>query len=155
MYSSVSSFCLTLCVYFFVFSSSATSPSLEGMFLCRRCPVGPRNIILPHHQSQVLHRYPLCGLSMPSCCSGAITTASALVGGLASDPAGQPQGLAATAVGVLVQRAGPWLGCLWGLSMTVLGMMVGRDIVLSAGRSRWDTELHGSLSRTCPLTLAV
>ena len=38
-YSSLSSFCLILCVCFYVFGKSAISPSLEGMVLFRRCLV--------------------------------------------------------------------------------------------------------------------
>lgn len=37
-YSSVSSFCLILCVYFYGLKETTTSPSLEGEDLCRNAP---------------------------------------------------------------------------------------------------------------------
>ena len=43
----VYSFCLILCVCFYVLSISATSPGLGKVALCRRCPVGLSGMI-PH-----------------------------------------------------------------------------------------------------------
>lgn len=44
-YISASSFCLTLC--FSVLNRLAASPSLGGVALCRRCPLGPRCAVSP------------------------------------------------------------------------------------------------------------
>ena len=75
-YSSVSSFYLVPCAYFYVLGKSAISPSLEGVTLFRRCPVGLRSAIPPIHQSQELKGCSLCGLYAPSYCGG--TTAAAV-----------------------------------------------------------------------------
>ena len=45
--SSVPSFCLTLCVCFYVLVISAPSPSLEGVTLCKRFLLGSRRAISP------------------------------------------------------------------------------------------------------------
>lgn len=78
-YSFASSFCLILCVCFYVLGISAMSPGLEKVDLQSRCPVGPSGTIPPGHLSQVLCGYLLCG---PSCCCWAMTSAGPLWGGL-------------------------------------------------------------------------
>ena len=44
-YSSVSSFCLILCVYFYVLDRSFKFPDLEEEALCRRHTMGPGNTL--------------------------------------------------------------------------------------------------------------
>lgn len=94
-------------VCFYILGSSATSPGLEGVAVCRRCPVGPRSTILPGHQISFLQGWAPCTLLLW-------------------------QGY--VAVGTLVDRAGPWPGWLQGPAATAAGMLVGGVIVLSVPR---------------------
>ena len=43
--SFISLFCITFGVFSYILGRSAPSPSLEGVALCRRCPVGPSGTI--------------------------------------------------------------------------------------------------------------
>ena len=120
------------------------SPPLESRALCRKCIVGPSGTMSPMHQSQMLQKYPLCGLSVPPCCGWAMIAAGMLVGRAGpqtsclwgpaatamdalvrkTDP--RPihlRGLVATAVGVLVDKAGPQSDCLWGLVETAASVL--------------------------------
>lgn len=81
-YSSVSSFCLSPSVWFYVLGRSATSPSLVRVVLCRRSLVGPSGRIPLRHQSQVLQGCPLCESNVPSCCSWAMIAAGMPMNGV-------------------------------------------------------------------------
>lgn len=64
-YSSLSSFFLNLWVYFYVqLVKLVIPPSLEGVVIFRRCPVGLRSMIPPGHQIQLSR-------DVPSCCGRA------------------------------------------------------------------------------------
>lgn len=72
---------------------------------------GPRNEILPGHQSHLLQGCPLCGQQLPFC--GSVAT---------------------NAVDVTVDRAGSWPGWLYGTGVTATDMLVGTTRVLLAAR---------------------
>ena len=94
-HSFVSSFCLTLCVCFYVLCISATFPSFERVAIRRRCPVVPSDAISTWSPELYAPGYPMCGLHMSSCFGAA---------------------------GTLVGEAGPWPGWLRGLATTVVGI---------------------------------
>ena len=71
-----SSFCLILCVSFYLLDKYATSLHLDVVALCRRCLVGLISTILPGLQSQALKRYSLYGLHPSSCCGRAVAAAA-------------------------------------------------------------------------------
>ena len=56
----------SLSLFFMLLSEIPTSPSLEGVVLCRRWLVGPRSATPLSKQCQELKRHPLGGLHMPS-----------------------------------------------------------------------------------------
>ena len=125
--SFVSSFWLTLRVCFYVLGRSAVSPRLEGVALCRRCPVGSSCAIPPGYQSQVLQGVP-CGLYVPSCC-----------------------GWAMTAVGVLMYWAGLQCGWLQGLAMTASGFWWVGQVSGAAGCEGWPRLLQALCVQGWPL----
>lgn len=77
--SSVSSFCLILFVC--VLGKSSTSPSLEGVALCRRYLMLLRSAVLPGFQMLALSGYPPGGCLPPPAVSGLSCCCDALVGG--------------------------------------------------------------------------
>lgn len=68
IYSPMSSFCLVVCVCFYVVSDTAASLSLEGVALWRWWPMWLRTQFIPwsHHHYQLFKGHPLCGLYVPS-----------------------------------------------------------------------------------------
>ena len=64
-HSSASSFCVTLCVCFFVLGRWVMSPDLESSGLTKK---RPWSIMPPGHQKKVFHWYFLCGLHVCYCC---------------------------------------------------------------------------------------
>ena len=50
-YFFVSSFWLSFCARFCVLEISSTSPGLQRVALCRRCPVGPSGTVLSGHRA--------------------------------------------------------------------------------------------------------
>src|SRR3712207_7774960 len=58
-YSFISSFSLLLCDYIYVLGRSAISPNLGDVALCRRCLMGPSNVLPSHHLFQMFHACPL------------------------------------------------------------------------------------------------
>lgn len=66
--SSVSLFCLALCICFSVLGISALPPSPQREDLFKRCSVGLRSTIPPNYQSQALKDHPPCKLSVPDHC---------------------------------------------------------------------------------------
>lgn len=103
---SLSSFCLSHCVCFFILHRSAMSPSLEMMTACRRCPVGDSETIPAGHQSQVFQRGPLCGFFAPFCNSWATNAMNSLLGGAGLQPRCL-QDLIPTVARLLVWRGWP------------------------------------------------
>lgn len=70
IYFFVSSFCLILCVCFYVPGKSVMFFSLKGLALFRRYPVGFRGIIPLGRWIQALDNCPICGIYNYSCCDG-------------------------------------------------------------------------------------
>lgn len=69
--SSISSFCLVLCIYFHILSRLVKAPNLEEVSLYRWCPMGPSHTLHSGHESRILWGCPLQelpGLSVAFAC---------------------------------------------------------------------------------------